>query len=71
MTITFKCKCGNIFEKDFENNPPLSSECPKCGKKALKSFQHISFDKEDENITSAMQTMLYSSNPSGSNNSVI
>lgn len=70
MTVTYKCKCGEVFEKDFEN-PPLSCECPKCSKKALKSFQHISFDKEDENVASAMQTMLYSSNPSGTNNSVI
>ena len=33
--LTLKCKCGNIFEKNFRHFKRGQNRCPNCGKKAL------------------------------------
>lgn len=66
MTVTYFCKkCSKEFKKDFtEKKPDFKSECPFCGEKSPRKFGNITLQKEDENVSGAIQMMLYSHKPS-------
>lgn len=72
MFVTYKCKnCNELIKQNVNGKIDWKIKCPKCNGDANRTFSSISFDKENENVTGALQMMLYSSNPSGKNNNVI
>ncbi len=72
MFVSYKCKkCNEILKKNVDGKIPLSITCPNCNQQAIRTFGNVSFDAEDDNITGAMQMMLYSSNPSGKQESIV
>lgn len=65
MTVTYYCKkCNKEFKKDFNGKPDFKSDCPNCGEKSSRKFGNVTLQKEDENVSGAIQMMLYSRKPS-------
>jgi len=64
MIVTYKCaKCG---KKTIEKTKPpvkVTIQCD-CGSTAVREFNNISLDKEDDNVSAAINTMLWSKLPS-------
>lgn len=70
MQVSYKCKqCQKIFVQNLEK-PVLVSKCS-CGGKAIRTFKGIDTEVEEDNITFAIETMKYASNPSGKTKTLI
>jgi len=72
MKITYQCKECNITFTKIYTQPliPISVKCI-CGSKAIRNFKGITTDKEDDNISHAIELMKYATNPSGKQKTVI
>lgn len=65
MVVTYYCKkCNKEFKKDFIGKPDFKAKCPSCGEASPRKFGNVAFQKEDENVSGAIQMMLYSRKPS-------
>ena len=49
----------------------LSQATCTCGNQARRLYKNIGIDVENENVSSAIRTMLFSKNPSGKDKTVI
>lgn len=68
MRITYECpKCGYIFYKNFSSLPAFNFQCPKCKATASRKYGKVPVTKENESVSGALQTMLYSKKPSETN----
>lgn len=68
MRITYECsKCGYTFYKTFSSSPVFNFQCPKCKAIASRKYGKVPVAKENESVSGALQTMLYSKKPSGTN----
>jgi len=67
--LTFQCKCGYSFTLNFntQDKLPFSVLCQKCKNQATRCFNNINLNKENDNVSAAIQTMLFSTLPSGKN----
>jgi len=65
------CNWSNSLNFDLSAKIPLSTKCPSCGKTAYRSFNSTSLSKESETVSAAIQTMLFSSLPSGKDKAVV
>lgn len=64
MQVSYKCKqCQKIFTENLKK-PVLTTTCS-CGGNAVRTFKGIDMEVEEDNITFAIETMKYASNPSG------
>jgi len=68
-TGTYKCQapeCGKVFTKTYlPDDFVLVSVMCDCGGMAFRTFGHVDFTKEPDTVSTAIQTMMYSSLPSG------
>jgi DNA-directed RNA polymerase subunit RPC12/RpoP len=70
VKVTYRCsKCNDIFS--LEVIKPKMEEICKCGGLAVKILKNISFDKESDNVSSAIELMKYAKNPSGKQKTII
>lgn len=71
MRATYFCKqCNKEFLKTFSGPATFLAECPDCKASCKKQFKPVSTKKEDENVSKAIQEMLYAGLPSGKDKSV-
>jgi hypothetical protein len=49
----------------------VEMECPHCHKKLVRQFGEIETDRENENVSAAIQTMMYSKMPSQRDKAII
>lgn len=63
--VTYMCKeCGASIKREYaDEKVEFSVQC-ECGGKAIRQFNNITTGKENENVSAAIQTMLYSKLPS-------
>jgi hypothetical protein len=72
MQVTYKCRnCQKEFVRTFINQKPLFNTQCLCGGNSVKTFKGISMDKEDDNVSHAIEMMKYATNPSGKQKTVI
>lgn len=65
MTATYLCKnCNKAFSLKVTGAPSFNADCPDCGTKSPRHYGKVAFTKEDENVSGALQLMLYSRKPS-------
>ena len=70
MIVSYRCNsCGNVFQKNMVRIE--SKTVCKCGYQANRIFKNIGLDKENDNVSTAIRTMMYSSNPSGKDKTIV
>ena len=68
---TYKCdSCKSNIILIVKDKFPIFTECEKCQKPAFRLFKDTEITKEPENVSAAIQTMLYSKLPSGRDKAV-
>ena len=67
MITTYYCKlCDKKFTRVTKiDKPPFSIKCPNCDTVSNRVFKNITSEKEDDNVSAAIDIMKYSSLPSG------
>lgn len=75
MKALYKCeKCSAEF---WYNSPagqklPFSTTCKECGSpESKRTFKGISYDREPETVSNAMQTMMWGGLPSGRDKALV
>jgi len=67
MIVSYYCEhCDKTFSRKQIQSPAFTTDC-ECGHKATRTYKNITSTKEDENVSAAIETMKYSSLPSGKN----
>jgi hypothetical protein len=64
--VSYQCeKCNKIIKKSYNSNEKVlfTVSCD-CGNNAIRLYKNIVSQKEDENVSAAIQKMLFSKLPS-------
>ncbi|MDR2457686.1 MAG: hypothetical protein LBD41_04320 [Clostridiales Family XIII bacterium] len=70
MKVTYRCpKCNRIFSLEVVK-PNMKENCV-CGAIAIKILKNITFDKESDTVSHAIELMKYSKMPSNKTKTVI